>query len=142
MMMTQEQAFLKSRQQLQAIEAYVKTASSQEERIDQVKRELFSQLLLLGRSLLEGFVAAQGDGDAGLTLEQDSRTLHRSAKPHARRYLSIFGELSISRWVYAERGGAEDRGSAVGCPTEPARRRFLLCAGRLAAATVREGIVS
>lgn len=105
MMMTQEQAFLKSRQQLQAIEAYVKEASSQEERIDQVERELFSQLLLLGRSLLQGFVAAQGDGDAGATLEQDGRTLHRSAKPHARRYLSIFGGLSISRWVYAEREG-------------------------------------
>lgn len=105
MMMTQEQAFLKSREQLQAIEAYVKAASAQGERIDKVERELFSQLLLLGRSMLEGFVVAQGDGDAGPTLEQEGRTLRRSQEPHSRRYLSIFGELAISRWVYAEREG-------------------------------------
>jgi hypothetical protein len=104
-MMTQEQAFLKSREQLQAIESYVAGASSQGERIDQVERELFSQLLLVGRSLLEGFVAAQGDGDVGPTLDQEERTLRRSEEPHPRRYLSIFGELTISRWVYAEREG-------------------------------------
>jgi hypothetical protein len=105
MMMTQEQAFLKSREQLQAIEAYVEASSSTGERIDKVERELFSQLLLVGRTMLEGFVAAQGDGDAGPTLDQEGRTLRRSEEQHPRRYLSIFGELSISRWVYAEREG-------------------------------------
>lgn len=105
MIMTQEQAFLKSREQLQSIEAYVEAASSQGERIDKVERELFSQLLLIGLTMLEGFIAAQGEGDAGPTLEQEGRPLRRSAKPHARRYLSIFGELTISRWVYAEREG-------------------------------------
>jgi hypothetical protein len=105
MMMTQERAFLKSREQLQAIQAYVEGARSAGERIDQVERELFSQLLLLGRTMLEGFVAAQGDGDRGPTLEQEGRMLRRSAEPHPRRYLSIFGELSIRRWVYAEREG-------------------------------------
>ena len=50
-------------------------------------------------------IAAQGDGDAGPTLEQEDRTLRRSEQPHTRRYLSIFGELSISRWVYAQREG-------------------------------------
>jgi hypothetical protein len=105
MMMAQEQAFLKSREQLQAIEAFVEEASSAGERIDLVERELFSQLLLLGRTMLEGFVAAQGEGDAGSTLEQEGRILRRSEEPHSRRYLSIFGELSIRRWVYAEREG-------------------------------------
>jgi len=105
MIMTQERAFLKSREQLQVIETYVEEASSQGERIDKVERELFSQLLLIGRTMLEGFVAAQGDGDAGPTLEQEGRTLKRSAEQRPRRYLSIFGELTISRWVYAERAG-------------------------------------
>jgi hypothetical protein len=105
MMMTQEQAFLKSRQQLQAINAYVEAASAAGTRIDQVERELFSQLLLLGQTLLAGFVTAQGEGDAGATIEQEGRPLRRSAEPHTRRYLSIFGELSIRRWVYAEREG-------------------------------------
>ena len=57
MMMTQEQAFLKSRQQLQTLHAYVEEASSQGERIDKVERELFSQLLLIGHTLLESFGA-------------------------------------------------------------------------------------
>jgi len=102
-MMTQEQAFLKSRKQLQAIQAYVEQASSQEERIDKVERELFSQLLLIGHTLLEGFVAAQGDGDVGPALEHEDRTLERSEEVSERRYLSIFGELRIARYVYAER---------------------------------------
>jgi hypothetical protein len=109
MMMTQEQAFLKSREQLQAIHAYVEQASSQQERIDQVEREVFSQLLLIGRTLLEGFVAAQGDGDVGPTLEQEDRTLHRSEEVQPRRYLSIFGELTIRRYVYAERSKQQAR---------------------------------
>lgn len=103
MMMTQEQAFLKAQEQLQAIRAYVEEASGQQERIDKVERSLFAQLLELGRTLLESFVAAQGDGDGGPTREHDGRTLKRSAEVQARRYLSIFGELRIERYVYAER---------------------------------------
>ena len=102
MMMTQEQALLKSQEQLQAIQAYVEEASSQGERIDKVERELFSQLLLIGRTLLKGFVVAQGDGDVGPTLRHEDRTLQRSEEVQPRRYLSIFGELVISRYVYAE----------------------------------------
>ena len=105
MMMTQEQAWLKSQKQLQALHAYVEQASSQGERIDKVERELFSQLLLVGRTMLEGFIAAQGEGDAGPTCQHELRTLQRSTELHERRYLSIFGELTISRWVYAEREG-------------------------------------
>ena len=65
MIMAQERAFLKARQQLQAMEAFVEQAADDEQRIDQVERELFSQLLAVGLTLLEAFVAAQGDGDAG-----------------------------------------------------------------------------
>lgn len=103
MMMTQERAFLKSQEQLQAIQTYVEEASSQGERMDQVERELFSQLLVLGRTLLEAFVVAQGEGDEGPMLKQEDRTLKRSEEVQARRYLSIFGELWIARFVYAER---------------------------------------
>jgi hypothetical protein len=103
MMMTQEQAFLKAQEQLQAIQAYIEEASGQQERIDKVERALYAQLLVLGRTLLQAFVAAQGDGDVGPTLEHDGRTLKRSTEVQPRRYLSIFGELQIARYVYAER---------------------------------------
>ena len=72
-------------------------------RIDQVERGLFGRLLALGFSLLEAYVAKFGCGDAGETVEREGRTLRRSAEPHRRRYLSIFGELTLQRFVYAVR---------------------------------------
>ena len=52
MMMSQERAFLKARQQWLAMETFVEQAVEDEQRIDQVERELFSQLLAVGRTLL------------------------------------------------------------------------------------------
>ena len=104
MMMSQERAFLKARQQLLAMQTFVEQAVEDEQRMDQVERELFSQLLAVGLTLLTAFVAAQGDGDAGPQLETaDGRLVRRLKQPRPRRYLSIFGELLVRRRVYAER---------------------------------------
>jgi len=105
MIVAQEQAILKAQQQLQALVAYVDQAATEQERMDRVERELFSQLLLLGHTLLSAFVAQQGDGNLGPTLPApDGHTVRRlPARP--RRYLSIFGELPIHRFVYATREG-------------------------------------
>jgi len=104
MIITQERAFLKAQQPLQAMETFVEQAAENEQRIDQVERELFRQLLAVGLTLLRAFVAAQGDGDAGATLETpDGRTLRRLKGQHVRRYLSIFGELLLLRPAYAGR---------------------------------------
>ena len=104
MIMSQERAFLKAQQQLQALEAFVEQAVTDEQRIDYVERELFSRLLAVGHTLLSAFVAAAGNGDVGATLETpDGRTLRRLKGKHPRRYLSIFGELLIERFVYALR---------------------------------------
>jgi hypothetical protein len=59
----------------------------------------------VGLTLIEAFVAAQGDGDAGAELEFDNHLLHRLKDSHTRRYLSIFGELLMKRRVYACREG-------------------------------------
>ena len=45
--------------------------------------------------------AAGGDGDAGETVTYEERVLQRSEAPHQRRYVSIFGELKIPRYVYS-----------------------------------------
>ena len=80
------------------MEAFVEQAARDEQRIDQVERELFSRLLAVGLALLEAFVAAQGDGDAGAELPTgDGRTVRRLKEPHVRRYLSIFGEVLLRR---------------------------------------------
>lgn len=105
MIISQEQAFLNAQTQLAAICSFIERAATDGQRIDQAERELFSQLLAVGLTLLEAFVAARGDGDAGPELEFGNHLLHRLEDAHTRRYLSIFGELLIQRRVYARRQG-------------------------------------
>jgi len=68
-----------------------------------VERELWRQGLQLGLLLLKGFVAGQGTGDLGPTIEDEGRTLRRLDPEHDRRYVSVFGELRIPRTVYGTR---------------------------------------
>jgi hypothetical protein len=105
MIMAQEQAILKAQAQLKAMLALVEEAGADGWRVDQLERELFAQLLRLGHTLLCKHIDAAGDGDVGATLEGDGHELARSAEKHARRYVSIFGELVIERYVYAQRPG-------------------------------------
>ena len=143
MIMAQEQAFLKARQQLQAMVAFVEQAADDGQRIDLAERELFSQLLTLGHTLLSAFVAAQGEGDAGPELQAaEGHTVRRSKSKHARRYLSIFGELRIARFVIRTAQRPKDRAGAVGRTAGPAGWRVLLRARRLARATVCQRVVS
>lgn len=105
MIVSQEKAFLKAQSQLQKMCGFVEKAAKDGQRMDQVERELFARLLAVGLTLIEGFVAAQGDGDEGVELKFDDHLLRRLKDPHTRRYLSIFGELLIKRRVYAIREG-------------------------------------
>ena len=104
MIMAQEREFLKAQSELQGIVAYVRETTQRGGRIDQVERELFRRLLGLGHTLLAAFVEGQGDGDVGPTAElEEGREVRRLEEPHARRYVSVFGELEITRRVYGTR---------------------------------------
>ena len=84
----------------------VRQATAEGRRIDSVERDLMRHLLALGYTLLGWFVAQQGDGDVGpevTTPEGD--TARRLPEPHDRRYVSIFGALTIPRFVYGTREG-------------------------------------
>jgi hypothetical protein len=105
MIMAQERAVLKSRRELSALWSLVERAGAEGWRVDQVERELFAALLQLGRTLLGAFVAQAGDGDEGERVEQGERVVRRSEVKRPRRYVSIFGELVIERYVYAARAG-------------------------------------
>lgn len=106
MILTTEQAFLKSQSQYQALQDSVTRALANGQRIDQVERDLLRQLLELGHSLLMAFVAEHGDGDEGpTTTAPDGQVWQRLPQPHTRRYVSIFGELIIDRFVYGRREG-------------------------------------
>src|SRR3954470_1712462 len=106
MIMTPEQAALKAQRQFDALRDFVDRAARDGQRIDTVGREVFRQLLGLGHCLLSAFVAQQGDGDLGPQAEPpDGHVARRLPERHDRRYVSIFGELTIARIVYGSREG-------------------------------------
>jgi hypothetical protein len=105
MIVSQERAFLHAQAQLEAICRYVEQAADSGERIDLVERELFTRFLELGLTLVRAFVAAQGDGNAGPSVDVEGTVLRRLKDSRERRYLSVFGELVIERRVYGTREG-------------------------------------
>jgi hypothetical protein len=120
MIMTKERALLKARDVLRRLEELVEDSAAEDRRIDLVERDLFAGLMQMGRELLSAFVATQGDGDAGPTLECEGKTLQRLEEQEPRRYVSIFGELSLLRWVYAERAKQKKQApldARLGLPT-------------------------
>src|SRR5450759_2096426 len=103
MILAQEVGILKSQEEFDQMLSFVQHAAGEGMSIDQLERGLWCRLLALGRTMLERFVATQGTGDLGPTIEHEGRTLRRLEEPHNRRYVSIFGELTIHRHVYGTR---------------------------------------
>jgi hypothetical protein len=84
-------------------------AADRRQPIHQVEEIIFRDLLVMGRSLLQAFLASSGDGDVGpdLTALADHpsdppRVLPRLERIRPRPYLSIFGEISVARVCYGE----------------------------------------
>ena len=100
-MMTQETGFLKAFEVFRKICAFLKDAHRDGLRLDQAERTLQAYLAEQGRVFLEEYVAVAGDGDVGETVTCEGHVLQRSETPQSRRYLSIFGELGIPRYVYS-----------------------------------------
>lgn len=72
----------------------------------EVERHLFRSLLEIGAKLLRAFFEQQGDGDVGETCTlPDGHTVRRLPNAHVRAYVSVFGELLLSRAVYGRREG-------------------------------------
>lgn len=105
MISTKELDLFKAQEQFERICEFLEQAFAEGQRLDQVERGLFPQAMTMCLELLRSFVAAHGDGDEGETVEREGETLHRLPKPHDKRYLSIFGELLIGRYVYGTREG-------------------------------------
>jgi hypothetical protein len=82
-------------------------AADQRQPIHQVEEAIFRELLAMGRSLLEAFLTLAGEGDAGPTLtvpgdrpSDPPQVLPRLDRARSRPYLSIFGDLAITRVCY------------------------------------------
>jgi hypothetical protein len=98
MIMAPELAALKARQQFDHLQDLINQAAQDGQRIDSVERDLMRHLLALGHTLLCSFVAQQGDGDLGPEAPTpEGGTARRLPERHDRRYVSIFGELTVTR---------------------------------------------
>ena len=106
-MMSKEQALHKAERQFSQLSKLVDRAIHEGWRADQLERASFAELLDMGLSLLTAFVAAHGNGDQGAQIEHQEQTLQRLEQEHSRRYVSIYGPLEISRYVYGTREGQE-----------------------------------
>ncbi len=72
----------------------------------EAERDIWQRVLAMGRQAFGQFLAAQGDGDVGETIEMsDGKELRRLTEPHRRTYRSIFGPYELSRYVYGTREG-------------------------------------
>jgi hypothetical protein len=86
----------------------------QQTALHEVESQTFQALLKAGHATLGLFIELQGDGDVGEDHQlPDGKTLQRSPEPHRRPYISIFGELQIERYVYAQREGQKIEFAAV-----------------------------
>ena len=92
-----------ARQEFNAILDFVLGAALGLE-IHKVEEGIYRKLLRLGRILLELFVLAAGTGKAGETLIDEDGATYRYLRDSRRRYLSIFGEVTIVRAYYARQG--------------------------------------
>ena len=103
MIMAQERMILKGKAQLDEMAALVRQAAKDGRTIDQVERDLWQSVLALGRTMLAVYVEGVGLGDLGETLAYEGRELKRLEAMHERRYVSVFGELMLPRYVYGSR---------------------------------------
>jgi hypothetical protein len=99
-----EEKIQKARREFNTILDFV-TEKALGQEIHEVERSLYRMLLQLGRILLEIFVLSVGTGKRGQVLAGREGVRYRYAGVRKRRYLSIFGELSIVRAYYAGSGG-------------------------------------
>jgi hypothetical protein len=94
------------RERLTELEQWLLNAAQQGKGEHTVEGHLFREMLALGAQLLGAFLKLVGPGDVGeeVVLEE-GQLVRRWPEQRARRLLTVFGEFSITRWVYGTRPG-------------------------------------
>lgn len=101
-MIAQQESIGKAEALFQQMVGFVQQAArSGELRADEVERALFDRSLSMCRELLSDFIEAAGDGDHGPSVVHEGQSLQRSEEKKTKPYRSIFGVLTVERYVYA-----------------------------------------
>ena len=91
---------LEARDQFESLLSYIEQAAQEETPLHEVERSLFRSLLALGRTLLVCFLQKKGWGDCGRSLRLSDGQILWRGEVVSRAYRSIFGEVTIDRYVY------------------------------------------
>jgi len=84
----------------------VRQAAQQGRPVHAVERDIWDQVLQLGRTALGLFLELQGTGDLGPTVTRaDGNTAARLPGTRTRPYRSVFGDFALSRTCYGTRDG-------------------------------------
>jgi hypothetical protein len=112
-----EGVVLAARSQFEELLAYVQQVAGQETGLHEVERSVFRALLGLGRTLLVHFLEQKGQGDYGPSVSSGEGQRLWRGPITVRPYRSIFGEVTIARYVYGS--AAEQRAPLDGALNLP-----------------------
>jgi hypothetical protein len=85
------------------------------------ERLIFSQLLAVGRRLMQQYVAALGTGDEGFRIQRGELEYQRKVCREV-TLLTVFGEVKVPRWLYYAPGGAGRLAPTEATANLPARQ--------------------
>lgn len=108
MMIVQETAFgnLKMLTEMaEGLAGFVRRAAEEGVAAHEAERGIWDRILAMGRQAMGEFLAMQGQGDLGDTMETPEGEVRRLPEPHRREYHSIFGSFELWRTVYGTREG-------------------------------------
>lgn len=89
-----------------ALQKFVQEAALSGSAAHEVEKNIWDQLLGIGRSAFGYFLSSQGSGDLGEEMAlPDGEKLERLDKARRRRLATVFGTFSLKRAVYGERAG-------------------------------------
>lgn len=88
------------------LETLVSRAAQEGRPVHEMEKDVWHEVLAIGRRALGQFFTLLGTGDQGATIDlPDGRCCQRLEQVHERRYVSVFGEFTLQRTVYGSREG-------------------------------------
>lgn len=88
----------------QKIVKRMQRAHDNSEPLDQLERDLVTEVMNLGHACLQDFIDAAGDGDSGEQMTTGGQVIGRSRQKHRCVYRSVFGDFEIEQRAHDELG--------------------------------------
>ena len=98
----------------QELQQFVHQAAQEGKALYDTEKTVLAKVLRMGFLAINEFLKLQGNGDLGQTIEtEDGQTLQRSEQPNDRPLRTIFGEHTITAYVYLPRNAPSHDGRVL-----------------------------